>query len=174
MSFVLKMAWRDSRASRRRLALFSLSIVLGIAALTGIGSLGDNLRRTVELQTKSLLGSDLAVTSRKPFDEALSSHGLRPRRLRPRSPNLNAFVERWVQSIQVECLDHFIVLGEAHLNYLIAQYVEHFENERPHQGLGNKLVVSATPSKDDVPLLGQVKRRERLGGLLKHYERHAA
>jgi putative ABC transport system permease protein len=51
------------------LALFSLSIVLGIAALTGIGSMGENLRRTVELQTKSLLGSDLAVTARKPFDE---------------------------------------------------------------------------------------------------------
>ena len=70
MTFILKMAWRDSRASRRRLALFSLSIVLGIAALVGIGSLGDNLRRTVELQTKSLLGSDLAITARKPFDEA--------------------------------------------------------------------------------------------------------
>ena len=69
MNFILKMAWRDSRASRRRLALFSLSIVLGIAALTGIGSMGENLRRTVELQTKSLLGSDLAVTARKAFDE---------------------------------------------------------------------------------------------------------
>ena len=69
MNFILKMAWRDSRASRRRLALFSLSIVLGIAALTGIGSLGENLSRTVELQTKSLLGSDLAVTARKAFDE---------------------------------------------------------------------------------------------------------
>ena len=110
----------------------------------------------------------------KPFDEALSSHGLRPRRLRPRSPNLNAFVERWIQSIQVECLDHFIVLGEAHLNYLVAQYVEHFENERPHQGLGNKLVVAGKSPKSDVPLLGQVKCRERLGGLLKHYERRAA
>ncbi|MEO6874473.1 MAG: FtsX-like permease family protein [Opitutaceae bacterium] len=74
MNFILKMAWRDSRASRRRLALYSLSIVLGIAALTGIGSLGENLRRTVELQTKSLLGSDLAVTSRKPFDEATMTY----------------------------------------------------------------------------------------------------
>ena len=74
MNFILKMAWRDSRASRRRLALYSLSIVLGIAALTGIGSLGDNLRRTVELQTKSLLGSDLAVTSRKPFDDAAMAY----------------------------------------------------------------------------------------------------
>lgn len=74
MNFILKMAWRDSRASRRRLVLYSLSIVLGIGALTGIGSLGDNLRRTVELQTKSLLGSDLAVTSRKPFDAAAMAY----------------------------------------------------------------------------------------------------
>lgn len=72
MSFILKMAWRDSRASRRRLALVSLSVVLGIAALVGIASLGDNLQRTVELQTKSLLGSDLTITSRRAFSaEAL-------------------------------------------------------------------------------------------------------
>src|ERR1700712_652218 len=70
MNFILKMAWRDSRSSRRRLALFSLSIVLGIAALTGIGSLGENLRRTVELQTKTLLRSALAITSRNPVADA--------------------------------------------------------------------------------------------------------
>lgn len=67
MNFILKMAWRDSRASRRRLVLVSLSIVLGIAALVGIASLGDNLQRTVEQQTKSLLGADLTVTSRQEF-----------------------------------------------------------------------------------------------------------
>ncbi|HVU26016.1 MAG TPA: FtsX-like permease family protein [Opitutus sp.] len=67
MSFVLKMAWRDSRASRRRLVLVSLSVVLGIAALVGIASVGDNLQRTVELQTRALLGADLAVTSREQF-----------------------------------------------------------------------------------------------------------
>lgn len=70
MNFILKMAWRDSRASRSRLALVSLSVVLGIAALVGIASLGDNLQRTVELQTKSLLGSDLSVTSREAFTPA--------------------------------------------------------------------------------------------------------
>jgi putative ABC transport system permease protein len=64
MYFILKMAWRDSRASRRRLVLVSFSIVLGIAALVGIASLGDNLQRTVDQQTKSLLGADLTVTSR--------------------------------------------------------------------------------------------------------------
>lgn len=64
MSFILKMAWRDSRTARRRLVLFSLSIVLGVAALVAIGSLGANLRRAVNDQAKGLLGADLAVTSR--------------------------------------------------------------------------------------------------------------
>jgi putative transposase len=107
------------------------------------------------------------------YDE-LTGHGLQPRRLQPRSPNLYAYVERWIQSIQVECLDHFIVFGEAHLDHLVAEYVAHFETERPHQGLDNKLVVVGRPPKQDVPLLGQVKCRERLGGLLKHFERRAA
>jgi putative ABC transport system permease protein len=64
MNFILKMAWRDTRASRRRLALFSLAIVTGVAALVAIGSLRDNLRSTIEDQTKALLGADLVVTSR--------------------------------------------------------------------------------------------------------------
>lgn len=64
MSFVLRMAWRDSRASRRRLLLFSLSIVLGVAALVAIGSFSANLRRAIDGQAKGLLGADLAVQSR--------------------------------------------------------------------------------------------------------------
>jgi putative ABC transport system permease protein len=70
MNFVFRMAWRDSRASRRRLVLVSLSIVLGVAALVGISSIGDNLQRTVELQTKSLLGADLTISARDNFPEA--------------------------------------------------------------------------------------------------------
>lgn len=64
MNFILKMAWRDSRSSRRRLALFSLSIVLGIAALVSIGSFGDNLKAAIDMQAKTLLGADLVVISR--------------------------------------------------------------------------------------------------------------
>ncbi len=61
------MAWRDSRASRRKLLLFSSSIVIGIAALVAISSFGQNLRRTIDLQAKSLLGADLVIASRDPF-----------------------------------------------------------------------------------------------------------
>ncbi|MSU51814.1 MAG: FtsX-like permease family protein [Opitutaceae bacterium] len=76
MNFILRMAWRDSRVSRRRLALVSLSVVLGIAALVGIASFGDNLARTIELQTKVLLGSDLSVTSPKPIPDAALAYFL--------------------------------------------------------------------------------------------------
>jgi putative ABC transport system permease protein len=71
MSFIFKMAWRDSRASRRRLALFALSIVLGVAALVSIGSFRDNLRQAMADQSKSLLGADLAVTSRQRLTDAV-------------------------------------------------------------------------------------------------------
>ena len=107
-------------------------------------------------------------------DDSLRKRGARPRQLRRRSPNLNAFVERWIQSIQIECLDHFIVLSEAHLNYLVAQYVEHFQDERPHQGLENKLIKPKKQPDEDIPRVGNIACQERLGGLLKHYERRAA
>ena len=69
MSFILKMAWRDTRASRRRLLLYSLSIVLGVAALIGISSLGDSLRAAVDAQAKGLLGADLSASGRQKFSE---------------------------------------------------------------------------------------------------------
>src|SRR4051812_35619956 len=70
MTFILKMAWRDSRASRRRLLMFSLSVVLGIAALVAIGSLGANLERGIDDQAKGLLGADLIIIGRSPLSEA--------------------------------------------------------------------------------------------------------
>ena len=74
MNFVLRMAWRDSRASRRRLALFSLSVVLGIAALVAIGSFGANLRVAIDNQARGLLGADLVITSRQPIPPAVWEH----------------------------------------------------------------------------------------------------
>lgn len=65
--FVWKMAWRDSRSSRRRLLLFSISITLGIAALVGIGSFRQSLAQAIDDQARSLIGADLVVESTRPF-----------------------------------------------------------------------------------------------------------
>ena len=73
-SFIWKMAWRDSRSSRRRLLLFSISITLGIAALVGIGSFRHSLAQAIDNQARSLIGADLVVESTRKFrpeDEAL-------------------------------------------------------------------------------------------------------
>ncbi|MBI5382444.1 MAG: ABC transporter permease [Opitutae bacterium] len=74
MKFILRMAWRDSRASRRRLAFSALSIVLGVAALVAIGSFSANLRQAIDDQARALVGADLVVTANKPFSPALEQY----------------------------------------------------------------------------------------------------
>src|SRR3954470_1096188 len=66
-SFIWKMAWRDSRSSRRRLLLFSISITLGIAALVSIGSFRHSLARAIDDQARSLIGADLVIESTRAF-----------------------------------------------------------------------------------------------------------
>ena len=65
------MAWRDSRRSRARLLLFMASIILGIAALVGINSFGDNLARSNSEQARELLGADLVLSANQPFSPKL-------------------------------------------------------------------------------------------------------
>ncbi len=68
------MAIRDSRGSRRKLALFAATITLGVAALVATVSFGDNLSKGVNLHSKSLVGADLIVTTRRPFSEEQTKH----------------------------------------------------------------------------------------------------
>ena len=65
--FVWKMAWRDSRSSRRRLLLHSISITLGVAALVGIGLFRQNLALAIDDQAKTLVGADLIIESSREF-----------------------------------------------------------------------------------------------------------
>jgi transposase InsO family protein len=96
--------------------------------------------------------------------------GAKPVRLPRRSPNLNAFIERFIRSIKEECLDRVVPLGEGHLRELIREYMAHYHTERPHQGLDGTLIQSANDHAADGPLV----RRERLGGMLNYYYRKAA
>ena len=86
-----------------------------------------------------------------------------------RAPNANAYAERFVRSMKEECLDRMIPIGERHFRRAIAEYVEHYHQERNHQGLGNRL-IAGTPVID---MTSRVQRRPRLGGLLNFYERAA-
>ena len=63
--------------------------------------------------------------------------------LPPRSPNLNAYAERWIRSVKEECLSRLILFGEASLRHALTQYVEYFHHERNHQGKGNVLLFPA-------------------------------
>ena len=103
--------------------------------------------------------------------DILTSAGIQPIRLPPRSPNLNAYAERFVRSIKAECLDRVVPLGEDHLRLLAREYVEHYHRERNHQGLDNRLLQHAAPPQRAATT---VQRRDRLGGLLRFYHREAA
>jgi len=65
-----------------------------------------------------------------------------------RSPNLNAFAERWVRSIKDECMDHLMFLRERSLRYAVREYVMHYNCERNHQGIDNKLSALSRPKTD--------------------------
>jgi len=107
------------------------------------------------------------------FRKTLATGGVKCLRLPARSPNLNAFAERWVHSVKSECLSHFILFGEDSLRRAMKNFCEHYHGERNHQGKGNVVLF---PGVEDLPKSREssIECRERLGGLLKYYYRRAA
>ena len=105
------------------------------------------------------------------FREILEDKDVKPLRLPPRSPNLNANLERYFRSLKDECLSRMIFFGEKSLRRAVDAYFEHYHVERNHQGLGNQIIEPV----DDVGQVGgTIECRERLGGMLKYYYRDAA
>ena len=80
------------------------------------------------------------------FKDTLRSAGIQPLSLPARSPNLNAFAERWVRSIKSECLSKLILFGEASLRRAVTQFIQHYHLERPHQGKDNRLLFPSPGS----------------------------
>jgi putative transposase len=105
------------------------------------------------------------------FAGIIASGRVKPLPLPARSPNLNAYAERWVRSVKEECLSRVILFGERSLRRALSEYVDHFHTERNHQGKGNVLLF---PLMTDRQREGPVQCRERLGGLLRYYHREAA
>jgi putative transposase len=107
------------------------------------------------------------------FDEVFRAQGVRVIRTPIRAPKANAYAERWVQTARAECLDWILVLGHRHLLTLLHDYVQHYNEQRPHRGLA--LRVPEPSERDERPVcLGEVKRRDVLGGLIHEYHAAAA
>src|SRR5438093_5845796 len=97
------------------------------------------------------------------FQQIIDASGVTRVPLPPRSPNLNAYAERWVRSVKEECLSRLILFGEASLHHALTHYVAHVHHERNHQG---NVLLFPTVSQDTARE-GSRRCRERLGGLLK-------
>jgi transposase InsO family protein len=126
-----------------------------------------------------LIGKRYLLHDRDPlfsdeFRGVLAAAGVKCLRLPARSPDLNSIAERFVLSIKSECLSKLMPLGENHLRRAVSEYVEHYHRERNHQGVGNRLLTPAEPAVRPANGNAPVERRERLGGLLNFYYRHAA
>jgi putative transposase len=114
----------------------------------------------------------------------ICTHRVKPRERPMWQPGArsNTFKMRFIP-LQQECVDHFVVLGQRHLDYLVTEWLELYHRERPHQAKDNDLLLrrkprrkkaKRAPPEDDVLPLSEVRCEQRLGGLLKHYYRRAA
>jgi transposase InsO family protein len=109
------------------------------------------------------------------FRRIIESGHVTPIVLPARSPNLNAYAERWVKSVKDECLSKSILFGESALRRAINEYVIHYHAERSHQDKGNALLCPARTSRRLRRCTEQATTcRERLGGLLKYCHRETA
>ena len=106
------------------------------------------------------------------FRSALSSGRVKTIQLPAKSPNLNAFAERWVRSVKQECLSKLVLFGEGPLLRVLTEYSRHYHHERNHQGKGNRLLFPDVRQKGHPPNRNIICHR-RLGGLLKYYQRAA-
>ncbi len=105
------------------------------------------------------------------FRTLLKDAGVEVVRLPYRSPNLNAYAERFVRSIKDECLDRLIFFGERSLRKATREFAAHYHSERNHQGIDNRLIE---PDGREGLTSAAIECVQRLGGMLRFYRRAAA
>jgi putative transposase len=107
-----------------------------------------------------------------PFDQVFRSEGIRIVKTPVRAPKANAIAERFVRSVRAECLDWLLILNRSHLERALRVYVDHYNWERPHRAL--ELRPPAPGTRPERSPAGEIRRRDRLGGLIHEYYRAAA
>jgi putative transposase len=147
------------------------------AAASNRSSIATAARAFVQHVKGSGLEADIVMHDRDckfsvDLDQTLKDAGLRVQKAAFRSPNTVAFVERFIQTLQQECLDYFVVFGERHMNHLVREMVAYYHESRPHQAKDNDLLVGVEGTKEaaesEVLRLSDVRCKKRLGGLLKY------
>jgi putative transposase len=106
------------------------------------------------------------------FDDVFRSEGAQVLVTPVGAPTANAYAERWVGTVRVECLDWLLIVGRGHLEQVLGVYVEHYNRHRPHRAL--RLEAPDRPARLTVVgenERGEVRRRDLLGGLLHEYRR---
>ena len=171
-----------ARGLQRFVLLFFMELSTRRVEIAGIASRADGLwmtqiaRNLTDAVDGFFRGKRYLIHDRDPlythqFLNMLAEQGVESVKLPPRSPNLNAYAERFVRTIKESCLERMIFFGEYALRNAVFEFVAHYHAERNHQGLANRLIVPLTTS---VEPDGTVERRQRLGGLLNYYYREAA
>jgi putative transposase len=165
----------------RYFVIFVIDLKTRRVEISGIARSPDGIwrsqiaRNLTDFEDGFLRGARFLIHDRDPlftkeFRRTLAESGVRPVKLPSRSPNLNAYAERFVRSIKSECLAQIIPLGERHLRRAVREYAEHYHHERNHQGLGNRLI---DPNPNLAIRASAVACRKRLSGVLCYYERAA-
>jgi putative transposase len=107
-----------------------------------------------------------------PFNEVFRSGGIRIVTTPVRAPQANAIAERFVRTVRAECLDWLLILNRRHLERVLRIFVQHYNVHRPHRALRLQPPQPADPP--PTPAVGEIQRRDRLGGLIHEYYRDAA
>lgn len=102
----------------------------------------------------------------KRFDRFFEDLNIKVIKTPPKSPNMNPYAESWVATVKRECLNHFFILGEIHLEYLITEFTKYYNQYRPHSSMADR------PLSDlEIKEFGEIYVKPVLGGLHHHYYR---
>ncbi len=175
----------DTLFLKRFYVLFFIELATRRVRLAGITTNPDG--RWVTQQARNLL-MDLDDEDARPlflvcdrdskftreFDEIFRSEGIRVIKAPVRAPKARAHAERWVGTVRRECLDGLLIIGRRHLERVLATYVTHYNEHRPHRALGQRSPLPTLPPPGEHPIgevidLNRLRRRDLLGGLIHEY-----